>query len=68
MIINNENNRTNIEASIPEALELIAELSKAITFALEHGHRTTSGMAATTLKRSDAREYKPSSFNMTVSK
>ena len=65
MIINNEHNRTNVECSVSEALELIAELSKSVDAALRFGHRTTNGMAATERVTSET-GFKPSSFNVTI--
>ena len=72
MIINNEHNRMNLSVSVAEALEMIGELSKAVDFALKHGHRTTNGMAAIeVVKRDDmlvkGTQHIPSSFNVTVS-
>lgn len=72
MLINKEHNRVNIQVSVAEALELIGELSKAVDFALKHGHRTTNGMAAVEIvKRDDylvkGTQHVPSSFNVSVS-
>jgi len=66
MIVNNERNRTNVECSVHEALELIAELSKSVDAALRFGSRTTNGMAASERTTSEI-GFKPSSFNVTVS-
>lgn len=68
MIIYNEHNRTSLNVSVTEALELIGELSKAVDFALKHGHRTTNGMPASEAvdKTVVSTGFKPSSFNVTV--
>jgi len=65
MIINNESNRTNLEVSVEEALELIGELSKAVSAAVQYPwQRTTNGMPAS--ERLKIGSFKPSSFNVMV--
>ena len=69
MIINVEHNRVAIECSALEAMELIGEISKAVSAVIEFGiSRSTNGMAASERTDDAAIEFKPSAFQVTVRK